>query len=96
MKFVCDIPSGMRWFRIETEAEAEQETALTHHAVEKHFRREKDRAIETCKPASTIYIEQNIGLDAHLQGEMPPFLTLRHGDGNGIATAMLPPAAAMT
>ena len=91
MKFVCDVLGGKTWFRIETEAEAEQESALMHHAVDKHFRREKERAFGTFRPSSTIYIEQNIGLDAHLQREMPLFLTLRDGEGNGLATAMLSP-----
>ncbi len=91
MKFVCDVLGGKTWFRIETEVEAEQESVLMHHAVDKHFRREKERAFGTFRPSSTIYIEQNIGLDAHLQREMPLFLTLRDGEGNGLATAMLPP-----
>ena len=91
MKYVCDAPGGKTWFRIETEAEAEQESSLMQHSVEKHFRREKERATGTYRPTSTIYIEQNIGLDAHLRREMPLFLTLRDGDGDGFATAMLPP-----
>src|SRR5262249_28386421 len=37
-------------------------------------------------------IEQNIGLKAHIQRVMPRFLTLRDGEGNGLITAMLPPA----
>ncbi len=90
MKYICDAPGKKTWFRIETEAEAEQESALMHHAVEKYFRREKEKAIRTYKPTSTIYIEQNIGLGAHLQREMPLFLTLRDADGSGLATAMLP------
>ena len=91
MRFICDTPDGKSWFRIETEAEAHQESALMEHAVEKHFRREKENAVRTFKPVSTVYIEQNIGLDAHVQREMPLFLTLRDADGNGLATAMLPP-----
>lgn len=91
MKYVCDAPDGKTWFRIETEAEAEQESSLMQHAVEKYFRREKEKAVQTFKPASAKYIEQNIGLEAHLQREMPLFLTLRDGEGKGLATAMLPP-----
>lgn len=91
MKFVCDAPEGNTWFRLETEIEAEQESVLMQHAVEKHFRREKQKAAASYKPTSTIYIEQNIGLGAHLQRAMPIFLTLRDGEGNGLATAMLPP-----
>jgi hypothetical protein len=56
MKFICDTPDGKTWFRIETEAEAHQESALMDHAVEKHFRREKESAMRTFKPASTVYI----------------------------------------
>ena len=37
------------------------------------------------------YIEQDIGLRAHLKRVMPVFLTLRDQDGKGLATAMLPP-----
>ena len=38
MKYVCDAPGKQSWFRIETEGEAERESALMNHAVEKHFR----------------------------------------------------------
>ena len=91
MKYVCDGPGGTTWFRIETEAEAEAESALMQHAVEKHFRRAKEAAKASYKPTSTVYIEQNIGLEAHLQRAMPLFLTLRESDGTGLVTAMLPP-----
>ena len=91
MKFVCDGPRGKTWFRLESEAEAEQESALMHHAVEKFFRREKKKAGTSYKPTSTVSFEQNIGLEAHLQRRMPIFLTLRDGEGSGLATAMLPP-----
>jgi len=91
MKFVCDAPQGKTWFRIETEAEAEQESTLMRHAVEKYFHREKERALESYAPTSSVYIERDIGLDAHLQREMAIFLTLRDAEGNGLATAMLPP-----
>ena len=37
------------------------------------------------------YFEQNIGLQAHIQREMPLFLTLRDAEGGGLVTAMLPP-----
>lgn len=91
MKFVCDAPNGKTWFRIETVDEAAKESALMNHAVEKHFRQQRDTAATSFKPASTVYIEQNIGLESHLQKEMPVFLTLRSRDGDGLATAMLPP-----
>lgn len=91
MKYVCDAPDGATWFRIETDAEAAQESALMGHAVDKYFRREKERAIHTYTPTSTRFIERDIGLAAHIQREMQLFLTLRDADGNGLATAMLPP-----
>ncbi len=91
MKHVCDGPGGKTWFRMETEAEADQESSLMQHAVEKHFRREKVKAVAAYKPTSAVSFEQNIGLEAHLQREMPLFLTLRDGGGDGLATAMLPP-----
>lgn len=91
MKYICDAPDGKTWFRIETEAEAHQESALMSHAVEKYFVREMENAKQSYRPTSTVTFEQNIGLAAHLQREMPLFLTLRDGEGNGLATAMLPP-----
>ena len=76
MKYVCDAPDRKSWFRIETEAEAERESMLMDHAVAKYFRREREDAIRSYSPPSTIYaFEQNIGLQAHIQREMPLFLT---------------------
>ena len=40
---------------------------------------------------SKVSFEQEIGLKAHIQREMPLFLTLRDEDGTPLATAMLPP-----
>ncbi len=91
MKYVCDAPDGKTWFRIETEAEAITESDLMQHAVEKFFRKEREKAALTFQPASRTFFEQEIGLKAHLEREMPIFLTLRDGDGNALATAMLPP-----
>ena len=93
MKYICDAPENCSWFRIETEAEAEQESASMDHAVAKHFRRERDKALKTYKPTSTVLFEQNIGLESHIQSEMPLFLTLRNADGEGLVTAMLPPVS---
>jgi len=91
MKFVCDFPAGT-WFRIESEAEAERESADMNHAVAKHFRRAREAARRSFTPASgTAFIEQNIGLEAHIQRHMPLFLTLRDNEGTTLATAMLPP-----
>jgi hypothetical protein len=92
MKFICDAPDGKAWFRIETEYEAQQESALMQHAVEKYFRREREKAVQSYQPPpAASYIERDIGLNDHIQREMPLFLTLRDAEGNGLATAMLPP-----
>jgi hypothetical protein len=91
MKFVCDAPGRKAWFRIETEGEANTESEIMKHAVEKFFRRERDKAIASYRPASAAFIERDIGLNAHIQTTMPWFLTLRDGEGNALATAMLPP-----
>jgi hypothetical protein len=91
MDFVCEARGGKTWFRIETEIEADQESELMDHAVAKHFRREQEKAIASYQPTSTVYIEQNIGLKAHIRKAMPLFLTLRDNDGGGLSTAMLPP-----
>src|SRR3981189_282629 len=91
MRYVCDAPGGKTWFRIETEAEATTESDGMRHAVEKFFRKEQEKATQSFQPASTVYFEQEIGLKAHVQREMPLFLTLRDDEGNTLATAMLPP-----
>jgi hypothetical protein len=91
MRYVCDAPGGKTWFRMETDAEAVKESDIMHHAVEKFFRREQEKAAQTYQPISKVYFEQEIGLKAHIQREMPLFLTLRDGDGNPLATAMLAP-----
>lgn len=91
MKYICDAPDKKTWFRLETQAEADQESALMQHAVEKHFRREREKAAASFAPSSDRFIEQNIGLEAHVQRRMPLFLTLRDSDGQAHVTAMLPP-----
>ena len=91
MKYVCDAPGGKTWFRIETEAEAAAESDAMRHAVEKFFRKEQDKAAQTCQPLSKVHFEQEIGLKAHIQREMPLFLTLRDDEGTALVTAMLPP-----
>jgi hypothetical protein len=91
MQYICDAPGGRSWFRIETEAEAEAEARLLDHKVDKYFRREEAAATASYQPAGLAYIEQQIGLKAHLRRTMPMFLTLREADGTGVATAMLPP-----
>jgi len=91
MKYICDAPRGLTWFRIETDVEAAAESETMQHAVEKHFRRARDKASETFQPVSTVFFEQEIGREAHIQREMPLFLTLRADDGAGLVTAMVPP-----
>jgi hypothetical protein len=91
MKYVCDAPGGNTWFRIETEAEAASESDAMRHAVEKFFRKEQEKAVQSFQPLSKINFEQEIGLKAHIQREMPLFLTLRDDEGNPLVTAMLPP-----
>jgi hypothetical protein len=92
MRYVCDAPEGKTWFRLETPAEAAAEALAMHHAVEKHFCREMEKATRSYQPVSKTFIEQEIGLKAHIQREMPLFLTLREMDGTPLATAMLPPS----
>ena len=89
MKFVCDALKGRTWFRIESDAEAENETKLMRHAVEKHFRQAQKRARESYVPGPGL--ERDIGLKNHLIRTAPLFLTLRADDGDALATAMLPP-----
>src|SRR5262245_40637040 len=92
MRYVCDAPGGATWFRLETEAEAEAEAALMRHAVDKYFGRHEAAARESYRaPATAARFEKSIGLKAHLARSMPLFLTLRADDGEGLATAMLPP-----
>ena len=92
MEYVCDAPDGKTWFRIVTEAEAVAESQEMRHAVEKHFRQQREAAAQSFKPVSTVFFEQAIGLEAHIKREMPLFLTLRDAEGSALATAMLPPS----
>ena len=94
MRFVCDTAERKAWFRIETEAEAARELELMRHAVEKHFRRAHEQAWHTYRPPPGPFVEQDIGRAAHIRRVMPVFLTLRDGDGDALATAMLPPQQA--
>jgi hypothetical protein len=91
MQFVCDAPGGRTWFRIETEGEAVDESLLMQHAVEKFFRRDREKAAASFAPANPNSIERYIGLEAHIQRAMPVYLTLRDREGTALATAMLPP-----
>ena len=91
MEYVCDAPGNMTWFRIVTEGEAASESREMQHAVEKYFRREREKAEASYKPATTVFIEQAIGLEGYVRRAMPMFLTLRAIDGKALVTAMLPP-----
>ena len=91
MEYVCDAPNGLTWFRLMTEGEAVHESEEMRHAVEKHFRRERDKASNSFRPCSAVFIEQEIGKEAHINRTMPLFLTLRDEDGKAHVTAMLPP-----
>lgn len=91
MRYVCDAPGGHTWFRLESEAEAMLESEAMQHAVEKFFRTERAKARATFRPQGAALFEQEIGLKAHLDREMPLFLTLRDEDGQSLVTAMLPP-----
>src|SRR5258708_37207461 len=91
MQYVCDAPGDKTWFRLETVAEAAAESQAMHHAVEKHFCREMEKATRSFQPASRTFVEQEIGLKAHILREMPLFLTLRDSEGPPLITAMLPP-----
>ena len=91
MQFVLDVPPKT-WFRIETQGEAVLESQLMRHAVEKYFQQAHEDAVASyVPPANRRYIEQNIGLKAHVQKAMPRFLTLRDNEGGALVTAMLPP-----
>jgi len=91
MEYVCDAQAGKTWFRIETEAEAAAESQVMRHAVEKYFRREHEKALQSYRPVQPTSIERDIGLKAHVTRAMPVFLTLRDHEGVALATAMLPP-----
>ena len=90
MRYVVDAPNGKTWFRLETESEAVRESELMRHNVEKYFRLEREKAAQSYQPVSKTFFEQEIGLNAHIQREMPLFLTLRDDDGNPHVTAKLP------
>jgi hypothetical protein len=91
MKYICDGPNHTTWFRIETEVEAERESTLMDHAVAKYFQQAREVAVQSFVPRSRVSFEQLIGLEDHVQDTMPLFLTLRDREGEGLASAMLPP-----
>ncbi len=89
MEYVCDAPHNCTWFRLMTEGEAVAESLEMRHAVDKHFRREWQRAAETFHPTTTVFIEQDINKEDHIRRTMPMFLTLRDQDGTALVTAMV-------
>src|SRR5207245_9574026 len=91
MQYVCDAPKGKTWFRIETEGEAAHESRLMSHTVEKYFCREREKAVQSWRPERPNAIERDIGLEAHVQRDMPLFLPLRDRERNARASAMLRP-----
>jgi hypothetical protein len=91
MQYVCDA-SRDTWFRLETLSEAQEETRLMDHAVERYFREHYEKAQRSyVPPAGGRFIEQNIGLKDHIKRTMPMFVTLRNNDGEALVTGMLPP-----
>jgi hypothetical protein len=90
MEYVCDAPNNLTWFRLVTEGEAVAESLDMRHAVEKHYRRERERAADAFQPSTSVFIEQDINKEAHIRRSMPLFLTLRNEDGKALVTAMLP------
>lgn len=92
MRYVCDAPGGRTWFSIETQTEADAESALMRHAVDKYFAHAIEAARHSYRPGEGLAsFERDIGLKDHLARTAPLFLTLRDGEGRGLATAMLPP-----
>jgi hypothetical protein len=96
MEYVCDASKDRTWFRLVTEGEAVAESLSMQHAVEKHYRRERERASDSFQPTTTVFIEQDIGKESYIQRTMPLFLTLRDQDGHALVTAMLPPGGSRT
>lgn len=88
MRFECDAPQGLTWFRLETAAEAEAEAAAMVHAVDACFKRAEAAARASFRPGPGL--ERDIGLKDHLFRVMPLFLTLRDEHGAPCVTAMVP------
>jgi len=91
MQYICDA-SRDTWFRLESIAEAQAESRLMDHAVERYFREAYENAQRSyVPPAGGRFIEQNIGLKDYIQRTMPMFVTLRTNEGKPLVTGMLPP-----
>src|SRR5260370_28901242 len=61
------------------------------HTAEKYFCRDREKVVQSWRSERPNAIERDIGLEAHVQREMPLFLTLRDREGIALTTAMLPP-----
>ena len=91
MQYICDA-LDLTWFRLENTGEAELESQLMDHAVDKYFKQAHDAAVCSYTPPEGVpAMEQNIGLNGHIARSMPRFLTLRDNEGTALVTAMLPP-----
>ena len=91
MQYVCDAEE-YTWFRIETQGEATLESRVMSHTLENNFREVYEAAARLHTPSKSVrFVEQNIGLKAHIQRTMPMFMTLRAKDGTPLVTAILPP-----
>ena len=89
MKHICDAPDGKAWFRLETEAEAERESARMQHGVAVRFRRERARAVRSYRPQPAAFAGRGLSLERHVRIAMPIFLTLRDREDAALVTAML-------
>jgi hypothetical protein len=91
MEYVCDAPPHT-WFRLESIVEAQTESSLMEHAVERYFREAHEKARTSyVPPAGGRFIEQSIGLKDYIKRSMPMFVTLRDNEGKALVTGMLPP-----
>jgi hypothetical protein len=88
MRYECDAPNGLTWFRLENAAEADAEAAAMAHAVDKFYKRAEDAARASYQPGPGL--ERDIGLKDHIARAMPLFLTLRDAEGTALVTAMIP------
>lgn len=92
MRYLCDAPKRRTWFQIETQTEADAESALMRHSVEKYFERAIAVARQSYEPRPGLaFFERDIGMKDHVERTAPVFATLRDEEGTGLATAMLPP-----
>lgn len=89
MKYICDVPGGRTWFRLESEAEAERESARMQHGVAVRFHDERARAIRSYRAQSAASAGGSLPLERHVRIAMPIFLSLRDREDAALVTAML-------